>query len=160
MHSSSVPPLILNLRTRRGCVTSLKNRSLYPWGRIPQYSLNTRMVGHNRHSERGGEEKNILPLLRYEPGIVQALACTYTGRGTYTDRENFILAADWVISIRGLDLAVVLNIRFRPKLGSRGDWRRVARGLYGELLVTKVLTLFFCSFYAKFHVFSISQVFI
>jgi hypothetical protein len=79
------------------------------------------MVGHNRHSERGGEEKNILPLLRYEPGIVQALACTYTGRGTYIDRENFILAADWVISIRGLDLAVVLNVRFRPKLGSRGD---------------------------------------
>jgi hypothetical protein len=72
--SGGIAPRILDLGTRWMHVFSFTPRPLYLQGKNPWYPLDRRLGGPQSWSERGGEEKNSLPLLGLEPPIIQLVA--------------------------------------------------------------------------------------
>jgi hypothetical protein len=76
--SGSIAPRILDLGAGWRWVLNFTPQPFYPQGKSPWYPLDRRLAGPQRRSGRGGEEKNVQPLLGLEPPIIQPVAqrCT------------------------------------------------------------------------------------
>jgi len=72
--SEEIFPLVLNLGTRRRRVASFTPWSRYPGGKNSRHPWNRRLGGHQRRSERFGEEKNFFLLPAIEPLFRHGLA--------------------------------------------------------------------------------------
>jgi hypothetical protein len=75
--SGSIDPPF-STSTLDGGVVSFTSWLLYPRRKDPQYPFDRRLSGPQNRSGGYGEEKNLLPLPRIKPRVVQFVVCPYT----------------------------------------------------------------------------------
>jgi len=67
------PPLVFKLGPSRRWVASIKPQSLFPSERKTRYQLHGWFSGTQIKFGHFGEEKNLLPVHRFEPRIIQPI---------------------------------------------------------------------------------------
>jgi hypothetical protein len=76
---------------------------LYPQGKSPWYTLDSRLGGPQSWSGRGGEEENSQPVLELEPPTIQPVAQRYTAKLSR-------LLSDGIFNVINVPLHLLLHV--------------------------------------------------